>query len=371
MPTTKLPVTSSSKTLAAGEGVAGLEAALRKLAEQKAWDVQQPLPTTRELGERYHISNASACRLLKRLDEEDVIWRRDNGRYYVAESRRIFERPKPYACLLRKLQNWSRIYQGIMSGFSQAFGRNRAAMLFVHNENLVRHADTAHPPVHAGAAAQREALTEFFRDHDDPLGGILLDDVWLDEVLEEFAEKLSNAVIVCRPTRLAGLSSVAVDFDSSAVLAIGHLYARGYEEIWLAVPFANAAPVDLMCAAARRAATMLGKPIEEQNICFVSTPAERESFFQRLKEARKRVGVFCLEDNVALILSRSLRASGIACPGRVGVISGMGTDIVTERRITTLQINYEKIGLTAGEILAEGTSRTVTLPTTLILGETT
>jgi len=355
----------------AGEGVAGLEAALRRLAGQKTWNVQVPLPTTRELGDRYGISNASACRLLKKLDEEEVVWRRENGRYYVAESRRLFERRKPYACLLRKLQNWSRIYQGIMSGFSQAFGRNGAAMLFVHNESLVRHTDTAHPPIHAGPAAQREALAEFFRDHDDQFGGILLDDVWLDEVLEEFADQLGNAVIVCRPTRLPGLASVAVDFDSSAVLAIGHLFARGYEEIWIAVPFHGAAPVDLMRAAARKAAATLGRPIEDQNVCQVATPEDRAVFIQRLKETRKRVGVFCPEDNVALILRRGLREAGIACPERVGIISGMGTDIVTDRNITTLQIDYERIGREAGEILAEGTHRTTTLPTRLVLGQTT
>lgn len=371
MPNTKSSVTSSGKDLPEGRGVAGMEAALRRLAVQKTWDIQLPLPTTRELGERYGISNASACRLLKRLDEEEVVWRRENGRYYMAESRRLFERRKPYACLLRKLQNWSRIYQGVMSGFSQAFGRNRAAMLFVHNEGLVRHADTAHPPVHAGPAAQREALAEFFRDHDDQFGGVLLDDVWLDEVLEEFAGKLENAVIVCRPTRLPGLASVSVDFDSSAVLAIGHLFARGYEEIRIAVPFRGAAPVDLMCAAAQRAAATLGRPIEDRNVGLVATPDERAEFIRRLKETPKRVGVFCLEDNVALILRRSLQEAGVACPERVGIISGMGTDIVTDRNITTLQIDYERIGREAGEILADGTHRTIMLPTALVLGQTT
>ncbi|HRE84414.1 MAG TPA: substrate-binding domain-containing protein [Opitutaceae bacterium] len=371
MPTAKSVVTSTLHTLTPGTGSAGLESGLRKLAAQRKWDINLPLPTTRELGDYYSISNASACRLLKRLDAEKVIWRRENGRYYLAESQRIFDRPKPYACLLRKLQNWSRIYQGVMSGFSEAFGRNRAAMLFVHNENLVRHADTAHPPVHAGAEAQREALAEFFRDHDDHFGGILLDDVWLDEVLAEFSDRLENAVIVCRPTKLPGLASVSVDFDSSAVLAIGHLFARGYEEIWLAVPFTHAAPVDLMCQAARRAAATLGKPIDPKNICFVTTPEERSAFLQRLKESKKRVGVFCVEDNVALILWRMLRESGITSPERVGILSGMGTDIVTERQITTLQIDYARIGREAGEILAEGLHRTTTLPAALVLGETT
>ena len=355
----------------AGRGVTGLETALRKLSEQKVWNVQEPLPTTRELGDRYGISNATACRLLKQLDDQEVVWRRPNGRYYVAESRRLFERPKPYACLLRKLQNWSRIYQGIMSGFSQAFGQNRAAMLVVHNETLVRHADLASPPTHAGAAAQRDALAEFFRDHDEQFGGILLDDVWLDEVLEDFAGQLGNAVIVCRPTRLPTLASVSVDFNSSAVLGVGHLYARGYDEIWLAVPFTNAAPVDLMSRAPRRAAAVLGKPIADKHVCSVATPADREEFVLRVKETKKRIGILCLEDNVSLILWRSLLAAGVSLPAQVGLISGMGTDIVIDRHISSLQIDYDQIGLTAGEILASGTRRNVVLPTALSLGQTT
>lgn len=371
MPSNKQLVTSNSALLRPGKGVTELEAALRRLALKKSWDAKTPLPTTRELGDRYGVSNASACRLLKKLDAEKVLWRRANGRYYPLESRHMFERRKPYACLLRKLRHWSRIYQGIMSGFSQAFGRNRAAMLFVHNESLVRHADTEHPPLHAGATAQHEAIAEFFRDYEDQFGGILLDDVWLDDVLEEFSAQLTNAVIVCRKTRLPGLASVSIDFESSAVLAVGHLFARGYEEIWIAVPFSGAAPVDLMRAAALRAASMLGRPIEESNVCQVSTPAERAEFVRRLQATSRRVGIFCLEDNIAAILRGNIADANIACPGRAGIISAMGTNIVTDRNITTLVIDYERIGLEAGKILADGSHRAITLPTMLALGQTT
>src|SRR4051812_6051766 len=220
---------SSSKLapLSASAGVTALERTIKQLVTGKNWDAHKPLPTTRELGEQHELSNATACRLLKRLDHEGVIWRRDNGRYYANESRRIFERRKPYACLVRKLQHWSRMYSAIMSGFSQAFGRSKTGMLFIHNETLVRHADTAHPPVHAGLAAQRAALAEFFHDHEKQFAGILFDDVWLDDALAKYAGSLENAVIVGRTTTLPELSSVSVDVASSALMAIGHLYARG------------------------------------------------------------------------------------------------------------------------------------------------
>ena len=355
---------------ASTSGVAGLERTVKQLAASKGWDIHKPLPTTRELGEQHKVSNASACRLLKRLDEEGIIWRRDNGRYYPTASRRIFERRKPYACLIRKLQHWSRMYHAIMSGFSQAFGRHKTSMLFVHNEGLVRHADTEHPPEHASLAAQREALADFFHDHEDQFAGVLFDDVWLDDALARFSDQLGNSVVVCRTTTLPELSSVSVDFEASGLMAVGHLHARGFEEIWIAVPFANSAPVDLMLAATLRAATRLGAPIDSRNVCSAATPADRERLLARLRLARKRVALFCLEDNMSLVLWRALRDGGFDCPGRVGLLSGMG-DIVSELGMSSIRIDYELIGRTAGEILVAREHRIVKQPAELFIGKTT
>jgi hypothetical protein len=355
---------------AANGGVAELERTVKQLVTSKSWDINQPLPTTRELGEQHYVSNATACRLLKRLDEQGVIWRRDNGRYYPNASRRLFERRKPYACLIRKLQHWSRMYHAIMSGFSQAFGRSKTSMLFVHDEGLVRHADTAHPPVHAGLAAQRAALAEFFHHHEDQFAGLLFDDVWLDEALARFSDELTNAVVVCRTTTLPQLSSVSVDFEGGAMMAVAHLYARGFEEIWIAVPFANSAPVDLMLAATLKAAAGLGSPIDRKNICPAATPTDRERLLIRLKAGKKRIGLFCLEDNVSLLLWHALNSSGVACPQRIGLLSGMG-DIVADLGVSSIRIDYEAIGRTAGEILMSRQHRIVLQPARLVLGKTT
>ncbi|MGH7943999.1 MAG: substrate-binding domain-containing protein [Opitutaceae bacterium] len=364
------PSKPPAQTAAVNGGVAELERTVKQLVISKTCDINKPLPTTRELGERHHVSNASACRLLKRLDEEGVIWRRENGRYYPNESRRLFERRKPYACLIRKLQHWSRMYHAIMSGVSQPFGRNKTSMLFVHNESLVHHADTEHPPVHAGLSAQRKALAEFFHHHESEFGGLLLDDVWLDDALAKFSDGLGNAVVVCRTTTLPELSSVSVDFDASALMAVGHLYARGYEEIWIAVPFSNSAPVDLMQAAALKAAAGLGSAIDPKHVCSAATPADRTRLIARLNAAKKRVGVFCLEDNISLVLWRTFNESGIDCPRQIGLLSGMG-DIVSELGISSIKIDYEAIGRAAGEILVTRKHRIVKHASRLVLGRTT
>lgn len=361
----------TKNTFAPGNGVPELERYLRQVAATKGWDVSEPLPTTREIGDRYHISNATVCRLLVRLSEEGVIWRRDNGRYYLNDSRRFLELHKPYACLLRRLQNWSRVYQGIMGGFSQAFGRDPASMLFVHNETLVRHADTAHPPVHATADEQRQSLAEFFQIYRNEFRGILLDEVWLDDVLRGFLPELGNSVVVCRSTTLPGISSVSADFEAGALLAVGHLYARGFDEIWIAIPFANAIAIEQLTDATRRAAATLGSAIDPKNVCSVATPADREQLVTRLKNAKARVGLFCLEDNMTILLKKAFAAAGIDCPAKVGLLSGMGTDLVTERHISSLQIDYEGIGRAAGGILVSGRSQQLTIRPQLAPGTTT
>ncbi|HTX53601.1 MAG TPA: substrate-binding domain-containing protein [Candidatus Baltobacteraceae bacterium] len=364
-------IQASRDALALGNGAPDLEKTIRRLASTRAWDVHKPLPTTREIGSRYAISNATVCRLLNRLYGEGVIWRQENGRYFLNESRQLFERRKPYACLLRKLQHWSRVYQGVMSGFSQTFGDDRAMMLFVHNQSLVRHADIAHPPVHAGVEAQRESLAEFFRDNSNGFRGILLDEVWLDDVLKEFPEQLANAVIVCRPTTLPNLSSVSVDFESGALLAVGHLYARGFDEIWLAIPFVESVSVELMMQAAIKSAARLGKPIKEKNICMVASPDDRERLLDRVRSSKVRAGIFCFEDNISLILRKIFAAADIDCPTRVGLLSAMGTDLVVDQRISSLKIDFERIGRAAGEILLGRKHDIVAIPPQLFSGTST
>ena len=160
--------------------------------------------------------------MLKRLDEQGVIWRRDNGRYYPNESRRLFERRKPYACLIRKLQHWSRMYHAIMSGFSQAFGRqqDRPCSSCTTRVWCAMRTRSIRPFMPAWRRNARRSRSSFHH-HESEFGGLLLDDVWLDDALLKFSGELNNAVVVCRTTNLPQLSSVSVDFESSAIMAIG------------------------------------------------------------------------------------------------------------------------------------------------------
>src|SRR5690606_23023671 len=119
---------------------------------------EAPLPTTRQLAGEHGLSNASAHRVLRKLTERGVLWRHENGRYYPAAARAVLDRPRPLVCLLRQLQTWAFAYQGVMAGVSAACGRSNRSMMLTHNEFLVRHEDTAWPPVFGSPQEQEAAL---------------------------------------------------------------------------------------------------------------------------------------------------------------------------------------------------------------------
>jgi DNA-binding LacI/PurR family transcriptional regulator len=354
-----------------GRGAAELESLLRRLLDGASLELESPLPTTRDLARRFGIANTTAYRVLLKLRMEGRLWRHENGRFFPAGARELLEKPRPFACLLRRLETWSTMYEGVMAGFSQVCGQNHRGMLFIHNESLVQHSDLLHPPSFAAPELQKRALKEFVRHHVTASGGVLLDNAWNDAVLGEFADGLRNGVVVCRPTSLPFLSSVHTDYQKVALMAIGHLLARGYREIWLAVPFRNDATVDLVIEHSTAAARELGLSIDPRNILSAGTPPEQARLVRRLKTAAGRVGLFCPEDNVTRILYDRISAAGLACPKKIGLLSGFGTLPVRERGITSVECDFEEIGRQAAAVLNDSRLQRVMLPPRLLTGKTT
>ncbi|MDD2707074.1 MAG: substrate-binding domain-containing protein [Verrucomicrobiae bacterium] len=354
-----------------GSGASELDLALRQMLSQRHLDRLSPLPSTRDLARKFGISNTTAYRVLLKLLEECLLWRHENGRFYHAEARELIEKPRPLACLLRRLETWSIAYENIMQGFSQVCGQHKRGMLFVHNESLVQHPDLSRPPSYASLQQQRQALKEFSLTHASLTGGVLLDDAWSDSILAEFQDILHNAVVVYRKTSLPFLSNVQVDFKAAALLAVAHACARGYQQLWLAVPFTCDAPVDTMIENVVAAGKEVGCPLPKDRIFSVATPEERAAFVDRLKKQRDRVAVFCPEDNVASLLQKTLQNAGLRCPEQAGLISGMGSAVVQSRNITSVQCDFAALGRKAAEILLQGRQTDTILPQRLLTGGTT
>ena len=349
------------------------EESLGKLIASGGWNVETPLPTTRRLAEEHRLSNASVHRVLRKLTDRGLLWRHDSGRYYSARAQPILDKPKPLVCLLRQLQIWSAAYRGIMAGVSAACGRSGRSMILTHNDFLVRHPDTAHPPVMGNAADQVAALAQFFDIHPEPLHGFVLDHLWKDEVLARFRKRLRNVVVTDRRSTLDFVSGVFPDERHGAMLALGHLAARGYRRLFAVRPFQGDEPTERFLEAIFAAARQIGFPLSPDDLRIASTPEERAALVAEVAAVPERVALFCPEENIGLILLAALREGGIDVPGRVGLLISGEARNTAARGVSSLLVPFERIGQEAVAILDRNseTPRHVCLPVELFHGATT
>ncbi|HEY9249706.1 MAG TPA: transcriptional regulator, partial [Rariglobus sp.] len=66
-----------------------------------------------------------------------------------------------------------------------------------------------------------------------------------------------------------------------------------------------------------------------------------------------------------------LREAGRACPGDIGLLAVMGTDISARDGLSRLGFDFRAMGRAAVGLLAESKPRTLAFPATLQHGETT
>ncbi len=348
-----------------------LEAKIRLMALDPKWGATHPLPPVRDLAREYQVSHTTPYRILGKLCREGIVWQHSNGRFFQVAARDWLEKKLPAACLLRHLETWSACYQSVMRGFSKACGLQRIGMLFIHNDQLIQHSDITNPPNFGDAASQIQALTDFFKTQSSLVGGILLDDIWQDAILQKFEDRLHHAVIVNRPTSLPFLSSIMPDHAMGGMLSIAHLLARGYQEIWIAIPFKNYIPVEQAVRSILDSARTVGYPISPTHIHHTASPKEQLVLVDKIKHAKKRIGLICIEDNVTTLLLDLLRAQGLSLPDQVGLLSAMGSWIANKRHLSSVQMNYEEVGRKAAEVLRSGSIQTLRLPVQLVQGETT
>lgn len=352
-----------------------LEAHLRSLAGNEAWPPDRPLPTTRELAKKFGPSAATVFRLLQQLEAEGVLWQHSSGRFHRAAARALLDRPKPVACLIRRLELCSALYRELLEGISAGAGAAKRTMLLWHDDVLVNHADPDRPPSFATPAAQRVVLDAFLERHASDAGGFVLDHVWADSVLKRAAaapgRKLTPGVLLFRNAPDgSGLSSVRADFDAAATQALAHLLGRGFTRLIPAEPFGGDPAVDEFFAALARAAETLGCADRLAPPRKAHRPEDRAALIAALPR-KERVALIVPEDHVAVRLRALLAESGRACPREVGLLAVMGTEVAGAAGLTRLSFDFRAMGLAAVEMLADGSARQIAFPPVLHLGETT
>jgi DNA-binding LacI/PurR family transcriptional regulator len=332
---------------------------------------EHPLPTTRELGNRFGIANTTVFRVLRGMVEAGEIWQHPtNGRYYPPGARALLDRPKPAACLIRRLELDSELYRELLEGISSGCGERQRTMLLWHDERLVNHPDPNQPPVFATGPQQRAILKEFLDRHGAAAGGFVLDHVWSDDALRTQAERLRPAVMLFRSCPLENISNIAVDFRAGALKALAHLLGRGFEHIVFVEPFSGDPAVAEFAEALARAAAELDCAARLSTSA-ATTAKERTALVDRLHRSARRNALLCPEDNVALLLAAAARETGLKLPDKLGVLSVMGTDLAVKAGVSCLRYDFRALGRMAIEALSGDQVVRQTLAPLFVSGSTT
>jgi hypothetical protein len=345
---------SSGKTRSRDRSEDALAEALSRLISNAPAD--RALPTTRELGRQLRVANTTVFRLLRDLAAAGKVWQHPvNGRYYPLAARALFDRPKPVACVIRRLELASALYRELLEGISAGCGELRRTMLLWHDELLVNHPDAHEPPVFARAGQQRAILHDFLDRHGGAAGGFILDHVWTDEALSAESKMLQPAVVLFRTCTVPTLGNVRADFRAGAFKALAYLLGRGFEQIVPVVPFEGDPAVDEFETTLERVASELDCKARLADRALVTRASERTALIQRIKRSSRRTALLCPEDNVALLLLNAVREAGLSCPGQVGVASVMGTDLAVNAKLTCLRYDFRRMGKIAVHALASAT----------------
>ncbi|MCF6311318.1 MAG: substrate-binding domain-containing protein [Verrucomicrobiales bacterium] len=134
--------------------------------------------------------------------------------------------------------------------------------------------------------------------------------------------------------------------------------ARSYDELWVARPFRNDPATDALIASVMEVAEKAGTGSLSCQIKEAATPADRAALVREAAEAECRIGVFCPEDNVTQFLYEELTAQEVPCPSKIGLLSGMGTDVLDDE-ISTLFYDFREMGARAAEMLDSGKSEQI------------
>ncbi len=296
-----------------------------------------PLPTTRELAARYRVANSTVFRQMEKHERAGLLWRAASGRFHDARARRLIDKPRPIACLLRRIEHWSFLYQELMEGVAGACEEERRATLLWHDESLVRHRDVGQAPQFSSWSSQQRSLESFLARYGDSVGGMIFDHAWTDKALLKLPKPVrKNSVLLCRPAP-RGMTSVFPDMKKNAGLALTRLLAAGATAIHPVSPFAGDPAVEFTLASIRNAADAASCPLGK--VLPADTARRRKTLLQRIEASGKPVGLLVPEDNIACLLHEECRSRNLQHPM---VMALQGTRLAAH--IPSFRQDYAAIG---------------------------
>lgn len=320
-----------------------LERLITKILNQM--EPLEPLPTTRQLGDRFALSHVTIARVLRGMVDSGILWQAQSGRFYRAEAKEKLHRPRPVGCLVRSLSEWTAWYEGIMTGVGQGCESESRSILVHPVPDFVQQSGADQPSRFLSELRQKEVLKRFLDQDERKTERLLLDDCLSDSVITLEKKRLKLARLLLRPSPVKEIEAAYPDYQQGSCLGISHLLDRGYEHIIFVQPYPNYQTVRLFESEFTKAFQNIGTGNATYEV-FQSNGAL--AFPDLIKKitvtTNKRTALFCPEDNCAVLLQSLLSKAGIAVPGSVGVLGAMGTKILNDSHISRLKVDFVILG---------------------------
>ncbi len=340
--------------------------------ELKSGDALTPLPTTRDLGERFGVSHVTVSRILRKMAEEGRLWQAHSGRYFPAEAEAQLSRPRPVGCLVRGMSGWAAWYDRIMTGISLGCEAEERGILVHPVADMVVQAAPDAPASFLSKRRQREVMERYIRRHAGAEQKLLLDDTWSDDVLRAYAEQLPPARLLLRTSPIERIPSLHADFAQGAMLGLSHLLGLGWRKILFVQPYGNyptTREFERAFLAAFRAIGDVGLKFE----VFNSDGAKRFGELARSLSATQAeaTALVCPEDNFSVSLLSALRAAGLEVPRKIALLGAMGTSILADAGISRLSVDFVELGRRAVLTRAKEWTGNLAVPFVLERDQTT
>jgi DNA-binding LacI/PurR family transcriptional regulator len=199
---------------------------------------------------------------------------------------------------------------------------------------------------------------------------VIFDHLWLDEILQTVIPEIPSHALLLRQSELAVAKVARPDYAAGAVVALRHMVECGYEEVQLAIPFANDPSTNQYIRAFMEHFAIAGGRMRWRKPWDCATAPERTALVQNLRRSRRRIALLIPEDNIAILLHQELEAHGVNLPGSIGIISLQGT-AGPSSPLTRIRYDYRRLGRMAAGQLIGAPQNMQPFPPALITSRTT
>jgi hypothetical protein len=271
------------------------------------------------------------------------------------------------ACLIRRLEHWSQVGREIMLGVDEACGKLERAMLLVHDRVLFRQTDPTALSLSGSDQEIRQSMEDFLLVHSERIRGVVLDELWPERVLARFKKRIQQGVVLYRSTNLPFLGCVSADVQSAARMVVNHAAQNQFSKLIILLPFRGYPPSEEMLDALQAATK---EPFGEVPVVTLDASSALDGLIAGLRKERRKILLVATEDNAAVAVLDALRQAGMDLPGRVGLVTTMGSRIAVERSITSAGFDFRLMGAEAARMAINGPLQHLKLPATFSLGST-